>query len=157
MTDSVYQLMDDINEKKQTIDLELIFSADWTPPDPICKDVFNAFFEQNPNLFVPKGFPEAADCLNKALTFLASVFNQEQPAGQIVSGSTEGLLTAIEAAERHFKTKEDCSLHIISPRSAHMSLDKALQYKNIPPENIHWLPVDQYCQSLTHEMLGPYR
>jgi tyrosine decarboxylase/aspartate 1-decarboxylase len=146
MIDSVQKLIDDVGEKNKGVRLDQIFSPDWTPPDSICKTLFNAFFEQNPNLFVPKGFPEAVGCLEKALKFLATVFNQQQPSGQIVGGSTEGLLTAMEAAERYYKTKENRSLHIIAAESAHMSLHKLLQYKNIPDKNMHWLPVDRYCQ-----------
>ena len=137
------QLQRSLENGEGGISIENVFAPDWTPPDPICNKVSSLLFEMNPNLFAPNAFPTVATCLDGALKFLAETFAQPAPCGQIVSGSTEGLLNAMEAACRHFGSR---AIRVIAPVSAHLSVRKVLRYRGIPDELVKWIDVDQRCQ-----------
>ena len=89
-----------------------------TQPHPIAKEAYQKFLETN--LGDPELFPGAKEIESKLITFISDLFHAPKySAGQIVSGGTEGNITAMWIAKQLTGKKE-----IILADSAHFSFKK---------------------------------
>ncbi len=89
-----------------------------TQPHPIAKEAYIKFLETN--LGDPELFPGAKEIESKLIQFIKDLLNAPKNAtGQIVSGGTEGNITAMWIAKKHSDKRE-----IILSKSAHFSFQK---------------------------------
>ena len=89
-----------------------------TQPHPIAKEAYIKFLETN--LGDPELFPGTKQIESKLIQFIKELLNAPKNAtGQIVSGGTEGNITAMWIAKKHSDKRE-----IILPKSAHFSFQK---------------------------------
>ena len=89
-----------------------------TQPHPIAKEAYIKFLETN--LGDPKLFPGTKQIESKLIQFIKELLNAPKNAtGQIVSGGTEGNITAMWIAKKHSDKRE-----IILSKSAHFSFQK---------------------------------
>ncbi len=89
-----------------------------TQPHPIAKEAYQKFLETN--LGDPELFPGAKEIESKLITFISDLFHAPKTsAGQIVSGGTEGNITAMWIAKQLTGKKE-----IILADSSHFSFKK---------------------------------
>ena len=89
-----------------------------TQPHPIAKEAYIKFLETN--LGDPELFPGTKQIESKLIQFIKELLNAPKNAtGQIVSGGTEGNITAMWIAKKHSDKRE-----IILSKSAHFSFQK---------------------------------
>ncbi len=89
-----------------------------TQPHPIAKEVYLKFLETN--LGDPELFPGTKEIESKLITFISDLLHAPKTsAGQIVSGGTEGNITAMWIAKQLTRKKE-----IILADSSHFSFKK---------------------------------
>jgi len=89
-----------------------------TQPHPIAKEAYISFLETN--LGDPELFPGTKQIESNLIQFIKKLLNAPKTAtGQIVSGGTEGNITAMWIAKKLIGKKE-----IIIPESAHFSFQK---------------------------------
>jgi len=96
-----------------------------TQPHPIAKEAYMRFLETN--LGDPDLFPGTREIESKLISFISKMLNAPgRSAGQIVSGGTEGNITAIWIAKQLTNKRE-----IIIPESAHFSFQKIASLMDI--------------------------
>lgn len=112
-----------------------------TQPHPIAKEVYMKFFETN--LGDPELFPGTKEIETKLLHFLGTLLHAPKiSGGQIVSGGTEGNITAMWIAKQISKKRI-----IIIPASAHFSFEKIASLMDI---KIIEVPLDDnYCMDIS--------
>lgn len=110
--------LDDYREKDFTFSSGHILGSMCTQPHPIAREAYTKFLETN--LGDPELFPGAKEIELKYISFVSSLLNAPGSyTGQIVSGGTEGNITAMWLAKQLSGKKE-----IIIPESAHFSFEK---------------------------------
>ena len=119
-----------------------------TQPHPIALQAYIQFLDTN--LGDPELFPGAQQIEQKLLSFIGNLLHlPRNGTGQIVSGGTEGNITAIWIAKQLTKKKD-----IIIPQSAHFSLKKIallmdMNLIQIPVTQQHTLNVAEIKQHIT--------
>jgi len=110
--------LDLLKEKDYSFSSGRILGSMCTKPHPIAKEAYLKFLETN--LGDPELFPGTKKIKSKLIKFIQDLLNAPATStGQIVSGGTEGNITAIWIAKQISKKKE-----IILPESAHFSFKK---------------------------------
>jgi tyrosine decarboxylase/aspartate 1-decarboxylase len=110
--------LDKYKEKDFNFSNGHIIGSMCTQPHPIAKEVYMNFLETN--LGDPELFPGTKEIESKLIAFISNLLNTpNKSAGQIVSGGTEGNITAMWIA-KHLTGKKE----IIVPDSAHFSFQK---------------------------------
>jgi tyrosine decarboxylase/aspartate 1-decarboxylase len=110
--------LDKFRERDFTFASGHILGSMCTQPHPIAKKAYMRFLETN--LGDPELFPGTKEIESKLISFISNLLNAPKIAGgQIVSGGTEGNITAIWIAKQLTGKKE-----IIIPESAHFSFQK---------------------------------
>ena len=108
----------DYKKRDFTFESGRILGSMCTMPHPIAKDTYIKFFETN--LGDPELFPGTKEIEGNYIKFISKLLNApKNSTGQIVSGGTEGNITAMWIAKKLSNKKE-----IILPKSAHFSFDK---------------------------------
>ncbi len=115
---SILQELNEYREKDFTFASGHILGSMCTQPHPIAKEAYIKFLETNTG--DPELFPGTKEIEFKLITFISELLNAPKTAiGQIISGGTEGNITAMWLAKRLTGKKE-----IILPESAHFSFQK---------------------------------
>ena len=115
---SILQELNEYREKDFTFASGHILGSMCTQPHPIAKEAYIKFLETNTG--DPELFPGTKEIEFKLITFISELLNAPKTAiGQIVSGGTEGNITAMWLAKRLTGKKE-----IILPENAHFSFQK---------------------------------
>ena len=115
---SILKELDEYREKDFTFASGHILGSMCTQPHPIAKEAYIKFLETNTG--DPELFPGTKEIEFKLITFISELLNAPKTSiGQIVSGGTEGNITAMWLAKRLTGKKE-----IILPKSAHFSFQK---------------------------------
>ena len=139
-----YQILkelDEFREKDFTFASGHILGSMCTQPHPISKEAYVKFLETN--IGDHELFPGTKEIETRLITFILELLNAPKTAtGQIVSGGTEGNITAMWLAKQLTGKKE-----IILPESAHFSFKKIallMGMKLIP------VPLNKYyCTDIT--------
>jgi tyrosine decarboxylase/aspartate 1-decarboxylase len=115
---SILQELNEYREKDFTFASGHILGSMCTQPHPIAKEAYIKFLEANTG--DPELFPGTKEIEFKLITFISELLNAPKTSiGQIVSGGTEGNITAMWLAKRLTGKKE-----IILPENAHFSFQK---------------------------------
>lgn len=110
--------LDLLKEKDYSFKSGRILGSMCTQPHPIAKETYMKFLETN--LGDPELFPGTKEIKSKLTKFISELLHASKTStGLIVSGGTEGNITAIWIAKKLSKKKE-----IILPESAHFSFKK---------------------------------
>jgi len=110
--------LDLLKEKDFSFSSGKILGSMCTQPHPIAKETYLKFLETN--LGDPELFPGTKEIKSKLIKFISELLHAPSTStGQIVSGGTEGNITAMWIAKKLSKKKE-----IILPESAHFSFKK---------------------------------
>lgn len=110
--------LDLLKEKDYSFKSGRILGSMCTQPHPIAKETYMKFLETN--LGDPELFPGTKEIKSKLTKFISELLHASKTStGLIVSGGTEGNMTAIWIAKKLSKKKE-----IILPESAHFSFKK---------------------------------
>jgi len=116
-----YRILQELNgyrEKDFTFASGHILGSMCTQPHPIAKEAYVKFLETNTG--DPELFPGTKEIEFKVIKFISELLNAPKTSiGQIISGGTEGNITAMWLAKRLTGKKE-----IIIPESAHFSFQK---------------------------------
>jgi len=117
--------LDTLRERDFTFASGRILGSMCTQPHPIAKKAYMKFLETN--LGDPELFPGTKEIESKLISFISNLLNApKNSGGQIVSGGTEGNITAIWIAKQLTGKKE-----IIVPESAHFSFRKIASLMNM--------------------------
>ena len=115
---SILQELNEYREKDFTFASGHILGSMCAQPHPIAKEAYIKFLETNTG--DPELFPGTKEIEFKLITFISELLNAPKTSiGQIISGGTEGNITAMWLAKRLTGKKE-----IILPESAHFSFQK---------------------------------
>ena len=115
---SIIQELNEYSEKDFTFSSGHILGSMCTQPHPIAKEAYIKFLETNTG--DSELFPGTKEIEFKLITFISELLNAPKTAvGQIISGGTEGNITAMWIAKQLTGKKE-----IILPESAHFSFQK---------------------------------
>jgi tyrosine decarboxylase/aspartate 1-decarboxylase len=115
---NVLKELDQYKEKDFNFSSGHILGSMCTQPHPIAKEAYMNFLETN--LGDPELFPGTREIESKLILFISNLLNApNKSAGQIVSGGTEGNITAMWIAKHLTRKKE-----ILVPESAHFSFQK---------------------------------
>jgi tyrosine decarboxylase/aspartate 1-decarboxylase len=110
--------LDKFRERDFTFASGRILGSMCTQPHPIANKAYMKFLETN--LGDPELFPGTKEIESKLILFISNLLNApKNSGGQIVSGGTEGNITAIWIAKQLTGKKE-----IVIPESAHFSFQK---------------------------------
>lgn len=110
--------LDEFKERDFTFASGHILGSMCTQPHPIAKEAYFRFLETN--LGDPELFPGAKEIELKLISFISRLLNAPKTAtGQIVSGGTDGNITAMWLAKQLTEKKE-----IIISENAHFSFQK---------------------------------
>ena len=136
--DGYYKILKELDryrERDFTFGSGHILGSMCTQPYPIAKEAYMKFLETN--LGDPELFPGSSEIESKLISFISSLLNApKNSAGQIVSGGTEGNITAMWLAKRLTGKKE-----IIIPKSAHFSFQKIASIMGI---KLVFMPLNKY-------------
>jgi len=114
----ILEELDKFREQDFTFASGRILGSMCTQPHPIAKKAYMKFLETN--LGDPELFPGTKEIESKLISFISNLLNApKNSGGQIVSGGTEGNITAMWIAKQLTGKKE-----IIIPESAHFSFKK---------------------------------
>jgi len=114
----IFEELEKFKERDFTFASGHILGSMCTQPHPIAKKAYMRFLETN--LGDPELFPGTKDIESKLIYFISNLLNApKKSGGQIVSGGTEGNITAMWIAKQLTGKKE-----IIIPESAHFSFKK---------------------------------
>ena len=114
----IFEELDKFGERDFTFASGRIIGSMCTQPHPIAKKAYMKFLETN--LGDPELFPGTKEIESKLISFISNLLNvPKNSGGQIVSGGTEGNITAMWIAKQLTGKKE-----IIIPESAHFSFQK---------------------------------
>ena len=115
---NILKELDQYKEKDFKFSNGRILGSMCTQPHPIAKEAYMSFLETN--LGDPELFPGTKEIESKFISFISKLLNApNNSAGQIVSGGTEGNITAMWIA-KHLTGKKE----IIVPETAHFSFQK---------------------------------
>jgi len=115
---NVLKELDSFRNKDFTFNSGRILGSMCTQPHPIAKEAYNKFLETN--LGDPDLFPGTKEIEEKLKLFILQLLNApNSSSGQIVSGGTEGNITAMWIAKKLSGKNE-----IIVPENAHFSFQK---------------------------------
>jgi len=136
----ILEELDRYRKKDFTFSSGHILGSMCTQPHAIAKMGYIKFLESN--LGDPELFPGTKEIESKLITFISDLLHAPKSAmGQIISGGTEGNITAMWLAKRLTEKKE-----IIIPKSAHFSFQKIaslMDMKLIP------VPLNEnYCMDI---------
>jgi len=110
--------LDKLREQDFTFSSGRILGSMCTQPHPIAKKAYMKLLETN--LGDPELFPGTKEIESKLISFISNLLNApKNSGGQIVSGGTEGNITAMWIAKQLTGKKE-----IIIPENAHFSFQK---------------------------------
>jgi len=124
-----------------------------TDPHPIAKKAYNMFLDAN--LGDPRLFAGSKKIQEKYLSFIGEMIHgPKHHSGQIVSGGTEGNITAIWLARQHSQGD-----HIIVPSSAHFSFKKigslmGLKIVDIPLTKDYVMDVELLQEKINHKTVA---
>jgi tyrosine decarboxylase / aspartate 1-decarboxylase len=114
----ILEELDKFGERDFTFASGRIIGSMCTQPHPIAKKAYMKFLETN--LGDPELFPGTKEIESKLISFISNLLNvPKNSGGQIVSGGTEGNITAMWIAKQLTGKKE-----IIIPENAHFSFQK---------------------------------
>ena len=114
----IFKELDKFRERDFTFASGRILGSMCTQPHPIANKAYMKFLETN--LGDPELFPGTKEIESKLISFISNLLNApKNSGGQIVSGGTEGNITAMWIAKQLTGKKE-----IIIPESAHFSFKK---------------------------------
>ncbi|RLF33995.1 MAG: tyrosine decarboxylase MfnA [Thermoplasmata archaeon] len=139
----VLNMLGRLQKKDYSFSSGHILGSMCTQPHPIAKKAYNMFLETN--LGDPKLFPGTKEIENRLLKFISDLLHSPKNAtGHIVSGGTEGNITAMWMAKQLTHKKE-----IIIPSSAHFSFNKIASLMDM---KLIQIPVtkNHYCMDV-HE------
>lgn len=128
-SDDLLKELDKYRAKDFTFSSGHILGSMCTQPHPIAKEAYIRFLETN--LGDPELFPGTKKIESEFISFISTLLNAPESAdGQIVSGGTEGNITAMWIAKQLTGKKD-----VIIPESAHFSFQKiaSLMDMNIIP------------------------
>lgn len=132
--------LDESRERDFTFASGHILGSMCTQPHPIAKEAYFRFLEIN--LGDPELFPGAKKIESKLISFISRLLNAPKTAtGQIVSGGTEGNITAMWLVKQLTGKKE-----IIIPENAHFSFKKIASLMDI---KLIILPLNEECSMET--------
>jgi len=123
--DALFKELDILREKDFTFASGHILGSMCTQPHPIAKEAYIQFLETN--LGDPELFPGTKEIESRLIRFIAELVHAPRTAaGQIVSGGTEGNITAMWLAKQVTGKNE-----LIIPESAHFSFTKIASLMNL--------------------------
>ena len=116
--DEILKELDKLKERDFSFSSGHILGSICTQPHPIAKEAYIKFLETNPG--DPELFPGTKEIESRLIKFISDLLHAPKTvSGQIVSGGTEGNITAMWIAKQLTGKKE-----IILPESAHFSFKK---------------------------------
>jgi tyrosine decarboxylase/aspartate 1-decarboxylase len=116
--EEILKELDKLQKEDLTFSSGRILGSMCTQPHPIAKEVYLKFLETN--LGDPELFPGTKEIESRLINFVSNLLNAPSTAGgQIVSGGTEGNITAMWLAKKVSGKKE-----IILSQNAHFSFKK---------------------------------
>jgi tyrosine decarboxylase/aspartate 1-decarboxylase len=128
--DEVLRELDKFQSEDFSFSSGRILGSMCTHPHPIAKEAYLRFLETN--LGDPELFPGTKEIESRLISFLSELLHApEEAAGQIVSGGTEGNLTAMWLAKRLTGKKE-----IILAENAHFSFRKIASMMDMKLVNV---------------------
>ena len=123
--DEILKELDKFKERDLSFSSGHILGSMCTQPHPIAKEAYIKFLETN--LGDPELFPGTKEIESRLVEFISDLLHAPKTAvGQIVSGGTEGNITAIWIAKQLTGKNE-----IILPESAHFSFTKMASLMDI--------------------------
>lgn len=154
------QILSEIkNDLKDELSYERVLSSMCTPPPKIARTIAADFSELN--LGDPGLFPKSVQKEKEVLLYLASLLNAPEAwVGSITSGGSESNLIGCWATRNwNQKKKEINHGHIIIPKSAHVSFEKAIDILNIKAKwanltDTYQIDIESVKELITEETLG---
>ena len=146
--DEILKTLDRFQEKDFSFSSGHILGSMCTKPHPIAREAYLKFLETN--LGDPEMFPGTMKMESELLAFIARLLHAPSTfGGHIVSGGTEGNLTAMWIATQLSRKKE-----IVLPESAHFSFLKIaslmdLKLREVPLTKDYILDVSKVKKSMT--------
>jgi len=122
----VLELVGSFKKKDISFDSGRIFGSMCTSPYPIAKEVDNMF--QESNLGNPGLYPGTLEMEREVISMVGSLLNLDGSFGHVLSGGTEGNITALYRAKKKTGHRK-----VIFPRSAHFSVLKAVKLLDLEP------------------------
>ena len=121
----IFKELDKYKERDFTFASGHVLGSMCTEPHPIAKEAYIKFLETN--LGDPDLFPGTKEIESRYIRFISGLLHAPKKAkGQIVSGGTEGNITAMWLAKQLTGKKE-----IIIPENAHFSFQKIASLVNM--------------------------
>jgi len=147
---SILEELDILRQQDYSFTSGRILGSMCTQPHPIAKHAYLRFLETN--LGDPELFPGTKTIENHYISFLKTLLHAPNTAaGQIVSGGTEGNITAMWIAKELSKKKE-----IIIPQSAHFSFTKiaslmSMKLVSVPLTPAYTIKVSELRKKITSD------
>jgi tyrosine decarboxylase/aspartate 1-decarboxylase len=154
------QILSEIkNDLKDELSYESVFSSMCTPPPKIARTIAAEFSEIN--LGDPGLFPKSVQKENEVLQYLANLLNAPKTwIGSITSGGSESNLIGCWVARNWSNSKKGINNgHIIIPKSAHVSFEKAIDILSIKAKwvdltDTYQIDIESVKEQITEETLG---
>lgn len=148
--ENIFKELDTNQQRDFSFSSGHILGSMCTQPHPIARDAYMRFIETN--LGDPELYPGTKEIEFRFLQFISTLLHAPKTAvGQIVSGGTEGNITAMWIAKQLTGKKE-----IILPESAHFSFQKIaslmdMKLVNIPLTNDYIMDVKELKKKIRNE------
>ena len=152
----ILQKLERYQKKDFTFSSGRILGSMCTQPHPIAKEAYVRFLETN--LGDPQLFPGTKEIESQVINFVTELLQAPSTAGgNIVSGGTEGNITAMWLAKQLTRNKE-----IIIPRSAHFSFSKIASLMDMklriipltPSYIMDWTKIKEHITKNTAAIVG---